>query len=120
MNIKQAIIDKNTSEVNNLCTLLEKNKNLFNKVQSAYYKGLVQEKKNKQNYEEYYRFVAEHGNNLMIATEARKKLKINETINKYDRKLHIIYKIFRLFILAIFLSSSIFWLMYTIYIFNIK
>ena len=114
--LKQAVIDRNTTEVNNCCDLLEKNRNLFERVQAAYYRGLVQDRKKKQNYEEYYRYVAENGNNLIIANKAREKLEITEFENKYEIKKHIFYKIFQILIFLIFLSNTFFWSMYTAYI----
>lgn len=114
--LKKAVIDKDTTEVNNCCDLLVKNKKLLKNVQASYYRGLVQDKKKKQNYEEYYRYVAENGNNLMIANKARERLEITEFENKYEIKKHIFYKIFQILIFLIFLSNTFFWSMYTAYI----
>lgn len=119
INLKQAVIEKDIEEVNNKCDVLEKKKHLFNKLYASYYKGLVLENNKKQGYEEYYRFIVENGNNLVIANKAREKLKINDVKNNYKRKLHIVYKIFSLILLIMFFSSSIFWGMYTIYIYSI-
>ena len=120
INLKQAVIEKNIEEVNNQCDLLEKKKNLFNKLYAAYYKGLVLLKNKKQGYEEYYKFVVENGNNLVIANEAREKLKVNSIKNNYKRKLHIGYKIFNLIILTILFVSSVFWGMYTVYLYLLR
>ena len=117
VNLKQAVTEKNIEEVNNKCDLLEKKKNLFNKLYASYYRGLVLVKSKKQGYEEYYKFVAENGNNLVIANKAREKLKVNNVKNNYKRKLHIVYKIFNLILLTILFASTFFWGMYTIYIF---
>ena len=114
--LKQAVIDRNTTEVNNCCDLLEKNRNLFERVQAAYYRGLVQDRKKKQNYEEYYRYVAENGNNLIIANKAREKLEITEFENKYEIKKHIPYRVFQILVLFIFISNTVFWSMYIAYI----
>ena len=56
-----------------------------------YYKGSVLEKNNK-NCEDEYKFVAEKGNNLYIAKQAREKLKIEPKDNPYKKKRHVIYK----------------------------
>lgn len=118
INLKQAVIDKNIGEVNKFCDLLEKKKNLFNKLYASYYKGLVLEKNKKQGYEEHYKFVVENGNHLMIANEIRKKIKTNESKNIHKRKLYIGHKIFSFIIFTMLLSSSIFWGMYTLYIYS--
>ena len=119
INVKQAVIEKNIEEANNKCELLEKKKNLFNKLYGAYYRGLTLENNKKQGYEEYYKFVAENGNNLIIANEARKKLNINDVIIKYKRKFYIWRKISTMIIFTIFLTSSIFWTMYAVYIYSL-
>ena len=119
IDLKQAVMEKNIEEVNNKCDLLEKKKNTFNKLYAAYYRGLVLVKNKKQGYEEYYNFVSEHGNNLIIANEVRKKLKINDKKIKYKRKFYIGYKVMNLIIFTILLISSIFWTMYTIYIYSL-
>ncbi len=113
-NIKQAIMDKNIEEVNNICDKLEKKKKLFNKVIAAYYRGLVLEKSKNKEYKTYYKFVAENGNNIMIANKAREKMKLGKTENIYNRKMHLGYKIFNLIILAILLICTIFFGGYTI------
>ena len=118
INLKQAVIEKNIQEVNNKCDLLEKKKNLFNKLYASYYRGLVLVKSKKQGYEEYYKFVAENGNNLVIANIAREKLKVNDVKNNYKRKFHIGYKILNLILLTILFTSTVFWGMYTIYVYS--
>ena len=101
MNLKKAVIDKNIEEVNNICDKLEKKKKMLNKVIAAYYRGLMLEKKNNKDYEKYYKFVAENGNNIIIANKAREKIKLEKTENIYKQKMHLGYKIFNLIILAI-------------------
>ena len=118
INLKQAVIEKNIEEVNNKCDLLEKKKNLFNKLYASYYRGLVLVKSKKQGYEEYYKFVAENGNNLVIANIAREKLKVNDVKNNYKRKFHIGYKILNLILLTILFTSTVFWGMYPIYVYS--
>lgn len=118
INLKQAVIEGNTEEVNSKCDLLEKKKNLFNKLYAAYYRGLVLEKSKEQGYEEYYKFVAENGNNLLIANKAREKLKVYDVKNNYKRKLYIGHKILNLILLTILFTSTVFWGMYTIYIYS--
>lgn len=117
--IKQAIIEKDTSKVNEYCTILEKNKNKHKKIIAEYYRGLVQENKRKQDYVEHYKFVSENGNNLFIAKKARKKINIKEFENKYNIKKYIPYNIFRIIIFIIFISSTIFWGIYTLYRINL-
>lgn len=119
LKLKQAVAENNILEVNRLCDLLEKKKCVFNKVQASYYRGLLQENKGKNNFEEYYKYVAEYGNNIMIAKEVRNKLNIKDINFKYKKKLHIGYKIFQFILLAVFLSSTIFWNIYTLYIFSL-
>lgn len=114
MNLKQAVIDKNIEEVNNMCDQLEKKKRMLNKVIAAYYRGLVLEKNNNKDYEKYYKFVAENGNNIMIANKAREKIKLEKTENTYKRKMHLGYKLFNLIILAILLICVISFGEYTI------
>ena len=63
----------------------------INKIMVKYYKGVVLEKNNK-NCENEYKFVAEKGNNLYIAKQAREKLKIEPKDNPYKKKRHVIYK----------------------------
>ena len=118
INIKKAIIEKDFKKLNEQCEILEKKNKLFYKVQVAYYKGLIQEKREKQDYKQYYNFVAENGNNLIIANKVREKLGITETKNIFNRSNHIAYKLFKIVTLIIVLSSTIFWSMYTMYIFN--
>ena len=91
MTIKEAIIDKDVKKVNELSQQLEKRKNLLDKIMVQYYKGVVLEKNNK-NCENEYKFVAEKGNNLYIAKQAREKLKIEPKDNPYKKKRHVIYK----------------------------
>lgn len=118
INLKQAVNDNNFEKVNELCEILDKKKKMFYKVKAQYYRGLVQEKRKKQNYEEYYKFVAENGNNLLIAKKVREKLEITESKNIYTRSYHIAYKAFKLLAFILLVVSVIFWSMYTIYIFN--
>ena len=118
INLKTAINEKEFEKTDELCRELEKNKKIFYKVWAAYYRGLVQEKRNKNNCEEYYKFVSENGNNLLIADISREKLGITESKNIYNKSNHIAYKIFKIVTLTIMISSVIFWGMYTIYIFN--
>ena len=91
MTIKEAIMDKDVKKVNELSQQLEKRKNLLDKIMVQYYKGVVLEKNNK-NYKNEYKFVAEKGNNLYIAKQAREKLKIEPKDNPYKKKRHVIYK----------------------------
>lgn len=115
LKIKQAVIDKKTYEVFSNCDLIEKNNILFNKIYSSYYRGLVQEKKGKQNYGEFYNFVAEHGNNLIIADKARKKINLKNYESKYYIKKYFVHKIFTILVFAILLSHTLFWSIFTIY-----
>lgn len=114
INLKQAVIDKNIEEVNNICDKLEKKKRMLNKVIAAYYRGLVLKKDNNKDYEKYYKFVAENGNNIMIANKAKEKIKLEKTENTYKRKMHLGYKLFNLIILAILLICVISFGEYTI------
>ena len=91
MTIKEAILVKDIKKVNELSQQLEKRKNLLDKIMVQYYKGSVLEKNNK-NCEDEYKFVAEKGNNLYIAKQAREKLKIEPKDNPYKKKRHVIYK----------------------------
>lgn len=118
INIRQAIIEENLEKLNEQCDILEKKNKLFYKLEASYYRGLVQEKRNKQNNNEYYKYVLENGNNLVITNIVREKLGITEFNNNYNRSNHIAYKLFKIMTLIILLSSTIFWSMYTIYIFN--
>ncbi len=117
INLKRAINEKNFQKTDELCNELEKKKKIFYKVKAAYYRGLVQERR-KENCDEYYKFVAENGNNIIIANNARKKLKITDIKNIYNKSNHIAYKIFKFIALLLVIYSTIFWSMYTIYIFN--
>lgn len=118
INLKQAVIENNIEEVNNKCNLLEKKKNLFNKLYSSYYRGLVLVKSKKQGYEEYYKFVAENGNNLLIANKVREKMKIKDVKKIYKRKFYIGHKFSTFIIFTILFSSCVFWGMYTVYVYS--
>lgn len=119
LKIKQAVIDKDTSKVNEYCNISEKNKNMYKKIIAEYYRGLVQENKGKQDYFEHYKFVAENGNDLFIAKNIREKLNIKNHENKYFIKKYYFYNMLRIIVFLVFLSSTMFWVIYTLYRINI-
>ena len=49
---------------------------LLNQVMGYYYKGVILEKNNHEEYKEYYKFVVENGNDLNIAKIASEKIGI--------------------------------------------
>lgn len=103
--IKQAVLERNIDEVNNLCDQNNNKETRYQKVLNAYYKGTVLEKSGQSNYEECYKFVAENGNNLIIANQIREKMKITDFNYIYKTNKHLIYNTFKF---LSFVSSLIF------------
>lgn len=112
--IKQAVLEKNTKEVEDLCESFSKNKNQFTNVMNAYYRGVVLEETGKDNYDEYYKFVADNGNNLMIANQVREKMNIKEKKEVYKIKKHFIYNTYKFITFSISLFICIIWIFYLI------
>lgn len=108
--IKRSVLEKDIKEVDNLCELVNKKKDKYTKIMSAYYKGTVLEESGNDNYNDYYKFVADNGNNLMIANQVRKKLKINDIKHVYKNKKHIIYNTFKIITFIILLFINFVWL----------
>lgn len=76
LNLREAFLDNNLDEVNKLCDELNKSNLLSDKVLSAYFKAQILEKNKKEEWQEYYKYVADNGNTLAIAKKAREKLGI--------------------------------------------
>lgn len=116
--LRQAIINNDTDEVNNICNLLEKNKKLLYKIQAEYFRGLLKEKINDNSFTINYTYVAENGNNLYIAKTVREKLNYFEEEKNYKKKSHIFYKTIQIITLIIFLLITNFLTMYMIFLIN--
>lgn len=76
LNLREAFLDNNLDEVNKLCDELNKSNLLSDKVLSAHFKAQILEKNKKEEWQEYYKYVADNGNTLAIAKKAREKLGI--------------------------------------------
>lgn len=107
LDLQKNILENNEPEVNKICEQLINNKLLLNKVMGYYYKGVILEKNNKEEYKECYKFVVENGNDLNIAKIASEKTGIAQQI-KYKGKRHIGFKIFTSLLFIIFAFSTIF------------
>lgn len=107
LDLQKNILENNEGKVNKICEQLINNKLLLNKVMGYYYKGVILEKNNKEEYKECYKFVVENGNNLNIAKIASEKTGIAQQI-KYKAKRHIGFKIFTSLLFIILAFSTIF------------
>lgn len=111
MSIQEAIINKDFKKANELIYQLEKKRNRLNQIMVQYYKGLVLEK-NSKDFKNEYKYIAEKGNNLYIAKQARKKLEIEYKDNKCKNKKHVVYKIINVISILIILIYMISILIY--------
>lgn len=107
LDLQKNILENNESEANKICEQLINNKLLLNKVMGYYYKGVILETNNKEEYKECYKFVVENGNDLNIAKIASDKTGIAQQI-KYKRKRHVGFKIFTSLLFIILAFSTIF------------
>lgn len=108
--LKQAVLENDKEAVKELCENSNKKKDSYTEVMIAYYKGVVLEKIEKEKSDEYFQFVAENGNNLMIANQVRKKLNITKTNEKYKRKKHRIFNIYKFITFTLSLFICFIWL----------
>ena len=60
-----------------IATKMQEQKIMLYQVIGEYYKGLIYEKNNKEQYKEHYQFVAENGNELYRAKKVREKINVN-------------------------------------------
>ena len=74
--LQKYILENNQEQAIKICEQLLNNKILLNRIMGYYYKGLILEKNNNEEYKKYYRFVVENGNDLNIAKIASKKIKM--------------------------------------------
>lgn len=108
--LKQAVLEKKLEELNDLCDNIKVKNNKYLNIIFNYYKGCVLEAKKEDINNEFYKYVAENGNNLLIANEVRKKLNIKDKKEIYKRKKHIIYKCYKVLIFVIVIFISIIWI----------
>ncbi len=73
--LHKCIIENNVDRVNTICDELDKKKALLNKIMASYYRGVILEKNNNDDYIKYYKFVEENGKDLYVAKVAAQKLK---------------------------------------------
>ncbi len=107
IDLQEATLDADYDTIDKLATTCEKNANLYNRINLAYYRGYVLEKKSDQEYENYYKFIAENGKNLFIANMVRDKLNIDNKFQDQKLKSHLGFKII-LFIITSILIALIF------------
>lgn len=107
LELNKYIIENNVDKVNAICNQLENGKTLLNKVVASYYRGVILEKNNNEEYKKYYKFVVENGNDLNIAKIAGEKLG-EKTQVKYKEKKHIGFKILTSLLLAILVFITVF------------
>lgn len=107
LELPKNVLENNEAEVNKICAPLLNSKLLLNRVTASYYKGVILEKNNNEEYKKYYKFVVENGNNLYIAKTASKKLDMKIEV-KYKGKKHIGFKILTTILFAIILFTTVF------------
>lgn len=107
LNLQKYIIENNYTQAVKICEQLQNNKLLLNKVMGAYYKGLLLEKNNNEEYKNYYKFVVENGNDLYISKKVSEKIGMPQQI-KYKSKKHIGFKIFTTVFFTLLLFVTIF------------
>lgn len=107
LDLQKYMLENNISEANKICDKLLNNKMLLNKVTASYYKGVILEKENNEEYKKYYKFVVDNGNDLYIAKIASEKIDMKGEI-KYRRKKHIGFKILTIILFMILLFSTLF------------
>lgn len=105
--LQKYVLENNADQANGICDRLMQSKLLMNKVVGHYYKGLLLEQNGDKTYEQHYRYVVEHGNDLHIAKLAALKLGIPQRI-QYRTKKYIGFKIFVSFFLAILTAFTAF------------
>jgi len=108
LDLQKYILENNEVQVTKICEQLLSNKLLLNRVMGSYYKGLLLEKNNNEEYKKYYKFVVENGNDLNIAKIASGKIGITSQI-RYKSKKHIGFKILAslLFAAILFITAFI-------------
>lgn len=106
MNLKEALIENNASQLLANTEQLEKlNKPLY-KVMAEYYKGLFYENNNNEEYKKHYEFVAQNGNDLYLAQKAREKVNVKSVFKEKKIKskgIKILFSIILIILLVIFL-----------------
>lgn len=107
LDIQKNILENNVSATNKICDQLLNNQLLLNKIMGSYYKGVILEKNNNEEYKKYYKFVAENGNNLIIAKKAGEKIGIEPQVKKQKKK-HLVSKFFASLFLIILIFITIF------------
>lgn len=107
LNLQKYVVENNKEKVSKICDNLLNDKLLLNKIVGSYYKGVLLEKENDEEYKKYYKFVVENGNDLNIAKIAGEKLGITSQI-KYRLKRHIFSGIITGLILLILVSFTVF------------
>lgn len=107
LDLPKYMLENNKVEANKICDQLINSKILLNKVVASYYKGVILEKNNNENYKKYYKYVVENGNDLYIAKIASEKINMKGKI-KYKRKKHIGFKILTILLFIILLFSTLF------------
>lgn len=75
--LDEAVINNNEEKVIEIATKMQEQKIMLYQVIGEYYKGLIYEKNNKEQYKEHYQFVAENGNELYRAKKVREKINVN-------------------------------------------
>ena len=113
LDLQKYILENNESQATRICEQLINNKVLLNRVMGSYYKGIILEKNNNEEYKKYYKFVAENGNNLNIAKIASDKIGVTSQI-KYKSKKHIGFKIFTSLLFTLLLLFTVFICMFYI------
>lgn len=117
LDIQKNILENNVDKTNKICDQLLNNQLLLNKIMGAYYKGAILEKNNNEEYKKYYKFVAENGNNLIIAKKTGEKIGIEPQV-KNRKKKHLVSKFFASLFLIILIFITIFVCVF--YIENVK
>ncbi len=107
LDLPKYIFENNESEVNKICDQLLNSQLLINRVVASYYKGVISEKNNKEEYKNYYKFVAENGNDLYITKVASEKINMPIVV-KYKGKKHIGFKILTTILFILILFTTLF------------
>lgn len=117
LDLQKYILENNETQATKICKQLLNDKLLLNRVMGSYYKGIILEKNNNEEYKKYYKFVVENGNDLNIAKIASDKIGVTTQI-KYKSKKHIGFKIFTSLFFTLLLFFTVFICMF--YIENLK
>lgn len=107
LDLQKYMLENNKDEANKICDKLLNNKMLINRVTASYYKGIILEKENNEEYKKYYKYVVENGNDLYITKIASEKINMKGEI-RYRRKKHVGFKILTIILFIILLFSTLF------------